>query len=137
MPKQTASPSHLVKRYNTYFAVLYVPQDVQYVLGKSKFSKSTQTDNFKLAKKIAEVYVMGWKAEIESARTKSDEPLIQSAKELRQLLKSSPRHLVQEVMEQEKQKLQDTQKVLHLQVFEQITSGKHYLVDLIKNWEKH
>lgn len=137
MPKQTASPSHLVKRYNTYFAVLYVPQDVQYVLGKSKFSKSTQTDNFKLAKKIAEVYVMGWKAEIESARTKSDEPLIQSAKELRQLLKSSPRHLVQEVMEQEKQKLQDPKKVLHLQVFEQITSGKHYLVDLIKNWEKH
>ncbi len=94
IPKQSVSPSHLVKRYNTYFAVLYVPKDVQYVLGKSKFSKNTQTDNFKLAKKIAEIYVMGWKAEIESARSKSDEPLIHSAKELRLLLKSSPKHLV-------------------------------------------
>ena len=137
MPKQTASPSHLVKRYNTYFAVLYVPHDVQYVLGKSKFSKSTQTDNFKLAKKIAEIYVMGWKAEIESARTKSDEPLIQSAKELRQLLKSSPKHLVKEIIEEERQKLHDPKKVIHLEVFSEITSGKQYLVDVIKGWEKH
>lgn len=137
MPKQTASPSHLVKRYNTYFAVLYVPKDVQYVLGKSKFSKSTQTDNFKLAKKIAEIYVMGWKAEIESARSKSDEPLIRSAKELRQLLKSSPKHLVKEIIEEEKQKLQDPKKVLHLQVFSEIASGKQYLVDVIQSWEKH
>jgi hypothetical protein len=137
MAKQTASPSHLVKRYNTYFAVLYVPQDVQYVLGKAKFSKSTQTDNLKLAKKIAEIYVMGWKAEIESARTKSDEPLIQSAKELRQLLKSSPKHLVKEIIEEERQKLHDPKKVVHLEVFSEITSGKQYLVDVIKGWEKH
>jgi len=137
MAKQTTSPSHLVKRYNTYFAVLYVPQDVQNVLGKAKFSKSTQTDNLKLAKKIAEIYVMGWKAEIESARTKSDEPLIQSAKELRQLLKSSPKHLVKEIIEEERQKLHDPKKIVHLEVFSEITSGKQYLVDVIKGWEKH
>ena len=67
MPKKTARPSHLVKRYNTYFAVLYVPKEIQYILGRSKFSKSTGTDSRKLAETIAQVYVMGWKAEIEAA----------------------------------------------------------------------
>jgi len=81
MVKKTSKPSHLIKRYNTYFAVLYVPKDIQYIIGKAKFSKSTGTDNKKLAETIAQVYVMGWKAEIESARSKSDDPLIQSAKD--------------------------------------------------------
>ena len=49
MSKKTAKPSHLVKRYNTYFAVLYVPKEIQYIIGKAKFSKSTGTDNQKLA----------------------------------------------------------------------------------------
>lgn len=137
MPKQPTSPSHLVKRYNTYFAVLYVPKDVQYVLGKAKLSKSTQTDNYRLAKQIADIYVMGWKAEIESIRIKSDEPLIQSAKELRQLLHSAPKHLVKDIIAEEKQKLLSDNKKIQYQVFEQITSGKQYLPDVISNWQKH
>ena len=48
MVKKTSKPSHLIKRYNTYFAVLYVPKDIQYIVGKAKFSKSTGTDNKKL-----------------------------------------------------------------------------------------
>jgi len=91
MVKRESKPSHLIKRYNTYFAVLFVPKDIQYIIGKAKFSKSTGTDNKKLAETIAQVHVMGWKAEIESARSKSDDPLIQSAKDIRKLLKSSPR----------------------------------------------
>ncbi len=39
-------------------------------------------------------------------------------------------------MEEEKQKLQDPKKVLHLQVFSEIASGKQYLVDVIQSWEK-
>jgi len=105
MVKKTSKPSHLIKRYNTYFAVLYVPKDIQYIVGKAKFSKSTGTDNRKLAETIAQVHVMGWKAEIESARSKSDDPLIQSAKDIRKLLKSSPIHLVRDAIDEEMSRL--------------------------------
>lgn len=138
MPKNTPNPSHLVKRYNTYFAVLYVPKDVQYILGKAKFSKSTGTDNMKLAATIAQVHVMGWKAEIEAARSKSDDPIIQSAKEIKKLLKSSPSYLVQEAIDEEMAKLHDAKKEIHAQVFEQIAKGKNrYLEDVAKDWKKY
>lgn len=138
MPKRPSKPTHLIKRYNTYFAVLYVPKDVQYILGKAKYSKSTGTDNRKLAETIAQVYVMGWKAEIESARSKSDDPLIQSAKEIKQLLNSSPRHLIQDAIEEQVAELQREQKLIHAQVFEDIASGKHqYLEDILKSWKQH
>lgn len=135
---KTSKPSHLVKRYNTYFAVLYVPKEIQYIIGKAKFSKSTGTDNRKLAETIAQVYVMGWKAEIESARSKSDDPLIQSAKDIRKLLKSSPAHLVQDAIDEEIAKLNLAKKEIHAEVFEQIATGKNqYLEDVLKNWKKH
>ena len=137
MPK-TSKPSHLVKRYNTYFAVLYVPKEIQYIIGKAKFSKSTGTDNRKLAETIAQVYVMGWKAEIEATRSKSDDPLIQSAKDIRKLLKSSPAHLVQDAIDEEIAKLNLAKKEIHAEVFEQIATGKNqYLEDVLKNWKKH
>ncbi len=137
MPK-TSKPSYLVKRYNTYFAVLYVPKEIQYIIGKAKFSKSTGTDNKRLAETIAQVYVMGWKAEIESARSKSDDPLIQSAKDIRKLLKSSPSHLVQDAIDEEIAKLNLAKKEIHAEVFEQIATGKNqYLEDVLKNWKKH
>lgn len=131
-------PSYLVKRYNTYFAVLYVPKEIQYVIGKAKFSKSTETDNKKLAETIAQVYVMGWKAEIEAARSQSDDPLIQSAKDIRKLLKSSPAHLVQDAIDEEVAKLYEAKKDIHAEVFERISKGKSkYLVDVAKDWKKH
>jgi len=135
---KTSKPSHLVKRYNTYFAVLYVPKEIQYIIGKSKFSKSTGTDNIKLAQTIAQVYVMGWKAEIEAARSNSDDPLIQSAKDIRKLLKSSPAHLVQDAIDEEVAKLHEAKKDIHAQVFEQIAKGQNkYLEDVAKDWKKH
>lgn len=138
MPKRPSRPSHLVKRYNTYFAVLYVPKEIQYIIGKAKFSKSTGTDNRKLAETIAQVYVLGWKAEIEAARSKSDDPLIQSAKDIRKLLKSSPAHLVQDAIQEEVAKLNLAKKEIHAEVFEHIASGKYqYLEDVLQQWEKH
>jgi len=138
MAKSTSNTPYLVKRYNTYFAVLYVPKDVQYILGKAKFSKSTGTDNRKLAVTIAQVHVMGWKAEIEAARSKSDDPIIQSAKEIRQLLKSSPTHLIQDAIDEEMAKLHEAKKDIHAQVFEQIAKGKNkYLEDIAKDWKKY
>ena len=138
MVKRTSKPSHLIKRYNTYFAVLYVPKDNQYIIGKAKFSKSTGTDNKKLAETIAQVYVMGWKAEIESARSKSDDPLIQSAKDIRKLLKSSPTNLVRDAIDEEMAKLHAIQKDIHAEVFEQIATGKNqYLEDVVKDWKEY
>ena len=120
MTTKSFKPSNLENRYNTYYAILVVPKDVRYVIGKSKFFKSTETDNLKLAESIAKVYVMGWKAEIASVRSKSDEPIIQSAKEIKQLLKSSPSYLVQDVIQEEFNKLMNAQKPLHAEVFERV-----------------
>jgi hypothetical protein len=47
------SPTHLELRYRTYFAVLYIPKDVQVALGKSKFFETTGTGDFKVAQSIA------------------------------------------------------------------------------------
>ena len=136
MVKKSSNPSHLIKRYNTYFAVLYVPKDIQYAIGKAKFSKSTGTDNKKLAETIAQVYVMGWKAEIESVRSKSDDPLIQSAKDIQKLLKSSPTHLVQDAIDEEVARLNQAKQPIHAEVFERISKGENkYLKDVAKDWK--
>ena len=138
MVKKSSKPTHLVKRYNTYFAVLYVPKDIEHIIGKAKFSKSTGTDNKKLAETIAQVYVMGWKAEIESARMKSDEPLINSAREIRKLLKSSPAHLIQDAIDEEVAKLNASKKPIHAEVYERIAKGKNkYTSELALTWRKH
>jgi hypothetical protein len=138
MVKKSSKPTHLVKRYNTYFAVLFIPKDIEHIIGKAKFSKSTGTDNKKLAETIAQVYVMGWKAEIESARMKSDEPLINSAREIRKLLKSSPAHLVQDAIDEEVAKLNASKKPIHAEVYERIAKGKNkYSSELALTWRKH
>jgi len=115
-----------------------VPKEIQYVIGKVKFCKSTGTENKKLAETIAQVYVMSWKAEIEAARSKSDDPLIQSAKDIRKLLKSSPAHLVQDAIDEEVAKLNDAKKDIHAEIFERIAKGKNrYLQDIARDWKKH
>jgi integrase len=138
MPKKTQLPPYLVKRYNTYFAVLYIPKDIQYVIGKKKFIKTTGEQNIKLAQAIANVFVMGWKAEISSARSKSDEPLINSAKEIKKLLKSSPKYLVDEVIEEEVARLHKERKPIDAEVFKRISKGENkHLEDVAKEWKIH
>ncbi len=138
MPKKTQLPPYLVKRYNTYFAVLYIPKDIQYVIGKKKFIKTTGEQNIKLAQAIANVFVMGWKAEIASARSKSDEPLINSAKEIKKLLKSSPKYLVDEVIEEEVARLHKERKPIDAEVFKRISKGENkHLEDVAKEWKIH
>lgn len=138
MPKKTQLPPYLVKRYNTYFAVLYIPKDIQYVIGKKKFIKTTGEQNIKLAQAISNVFVMGWKAEIASARSKSDEPLINSAKEIKKLLKSSPKYLVDEVIEEEVARLHKERKPIDAEVFKKISKGENkHLEDVAKEWKIH
>jgi hypothetical protein len=79
---------------------------------------------------------MGWKAEIESVRSKSDDPLIQSAKDIQKLLKSSPTHLVQDAIDEEVARLNQAKQPIHAEVFERISKGENkYLKDVAKDWK--
>ena len=138
MVNKTFKGNYLELRHNTYYVVLYVPKDVKNVIGKHKFYKSTETGNLKVAQTIASVFVMKWKAEIESARSKSDEPIINSALHLRKLFGNSPTHLVNDVIDEETQKLIEEDKPLQADVFKRIASGKNkYLKELINTWIIH
>ncbi len=55
---------------NLWYAVYYVPADVQPIIGKKKFLRSTKTNDRKEAKLRAGVFVIGWKAEIAKAQGK-------------------------------------------------------------------
>jgi integrase len=94
-------PNHLELRYQTYFAVLVVPKDVRHIVGKSKFFETTGTGDLKIAQSLANLKVIKWKAEIATARTNTSDPIINSALELNRMLKTSPTHLVKEVIEDE------------------------------------
>ncbi len=131
-------PSYLDKRYKTYFAVLYVPKDVRHIIGKAKFYKSTETGDRKLAESIASIYVREWQAKIDAARANSDDPIIQSAIEIRKILKSSPAYLVADVIDEEVARLRIENKSLHADSFEVIAKGKKkHLKTLIKSWQKN
>ncbi len=133
-----SKPSYLDKRYKTYFAVLYVPKDVRHIIGKAKFYKSTETGNRKLAESIASIYVREWQAKIDAARANSNDPIIQSAIEIRKILKSSPAYLVADVIDEEVARLRNENKTLHADSFEVIAKGKKkHLETLIKSWQKN
>lgn len=134
------SANHLELRYRTYFAVLYIPKDVQVALGKSKFFETTGTGDFKVAQSIASMKVIKWKAEIANARSKSDDPVINSAIELNRILKnkSSPTHLVKEVIEEETQRIQHEQGDLHSETFRSIAIGESkVLKEFLPSWKKY
>lgn len=59
-------------RYNTWFATLHIPKDVREKLGKSKFFKSLETSNKKIACERAKLIIGEWKAEIARARGNLD-----------------------------------------------------------------
>lgn len=105
MNKKSFKPNHLEHKYNTYFAVLYVPKDVQHIIGKTKFFETTGTSDLKVAQLFAAHKVIEWKAAIALARTKTDDPILKSALELNRRLKTSPRLLVEEVIEEETAKI--------------------------------
>ena len=94
MSPRKFTPNHLELRYRTYFAILYVPKDVQHIIGKLKFYETTGTGDLRIAQSIAALKVIKWKAEIANARTATDNPIIKSAIELNRMLRTSPRHLV-------------------------------------------
>lgn len=141
MSKKSLDPRYLELRYNTYFAVLYIPKDIRFkFLGKTKFIKTTNTGDLKRAKMEASRLVMGWKSQIERARSESDDPIVTEANDLewqrrRTDLIGNP---VEEVIEQRYLEIVSENNVTVADDFKAIATGKQVeLSSLISAWKEH
>jgi integrase len=141
MAKKPFNPTHLELRYRTYFAVLKVPKDVQHIIGRSSFFATTGTHDLRIARLDAALKVIKWKAEIASARARTEDPILNSAIELNRLMKSgsSPRHLIQDVIDDETYRL--TEKYgnnILADTFNQVAEGKaKVLTEFVNDWMKY
>ena len=142
MSKKTSKADktkHLVRRYNIYFVELIVPKEVRHILNRTKFSKSTGTNDVKTAQVLANLFVLNWKNEIKRARMKADDPIIDSAIELEKLLKyQTNKDSIKDVIDDEVWKLRHHQENHELaDTFERIATGKQkYLKNLVGDWEE-
>lgn len=141
MAKKSFNPTHLELRYKTYYAVLKVPKDVQHIIGRSSFFETTGTGDLRIARSDAALKVIKWKAEIASARSRTEDPILQSALELKRLMKSgtSPRHLVQDVIDDETYRMTEVHgSNILAETFNRVASGKSkVLSELASDWVKH
>lgn len=124
MPRKPSKESHLELRYNTYYAVLYVPKDAVPAIGKTKFSQSTKTGDRHLAAQRAAALVIGWKQQIAVARSESPDPIITSALSLRSYLKTGMHDLAKEAIEHESWAIQKAHGTELAQEFADIATGK-------------
>ena len=62
-------PRHLEKQFNTWSAVVYIPEDVQPYFRKTKFMQTLRTDSRSEAEILKLPYVAEWKALIKAARS--------------------------------------------------------------------
>jgi integrase len=135
--------SHVERRYNTYYAVLYVPADVRHIIRKAKFYRSTETDDLKKAEAIAAVWVINWKNQIEKARSivnaNSNDPNVQSATKLyEEYLASDSPLLVKEIMEEEVIRVRREQGERAADIFKTLASGEQRnLKSLEADWLKN
>jgi len=138
MVKRKSKPSHLEKRYNTYFAIIYVPKDLQTILGKTRISETTGTGNLRIAENFAQNFVFKWRLKFDSLRQNSDDPILKSALQLKEAFHTSSRHLVQDVIEEERDRIQREQGNLVADIFEEVALGKGQLLDeYLKKWRNH
>jgi integrase len=138
MPKKSFRPQHLELRYKTYFALLTIPKDVQHIIGKTRFFKTTGTGDLKIAQAKADLFVIKWKAEIAKARQNTDDPIINSALELNKMSKSTPWHMLQDVIDEETDRLQRETGEFVADAFNAIATGKAKVLDtFIPAWEQH
>lgn len=143
MGKKPFKASHVERRYNTYFAVLYVPADVRHIIKKAKFYKSTETDNQKQAEAIAAVWVINWKNQIEKARlivqsNAADKDVNSAIKLYEEYLSNSNPMLVKEIMEEEEFRIRHQQGERAADIFKDIASGmQRHLKSLESGWLKN
>lgn len=138
MARKTFAGSYLELRYNTYFAVLYVPKDVRHIIGKSKFYKTTETGNIQIAENRAAAMVHRWKQAINKARANPDDPLMRSAMDLASLLDtSSAPDSVREIIEEEEERIRRIAGDFEADVFTSIASGKYRnLKVVLEDWQE-
>jgi integrase len=74
MPKEPDYP-YMTKRYNTWFARMVVPRDVQAVIGRTIFIASTGEANPHKAHDKAAPWLAEWRQRIETARKTNGDPL--------------------------------------------------------------
>lgn len=131
--------SYIELRYRTYYAVYYVPKDVRHIINKSKFYQSLKTSDLKLAEYRAQALVVAWKAEIASARAKSDDPIINSALELLKHSKEKgKRGVVREIIDEQEHLLRLEKGDVAADIFKSVALGERkYLKELLPLWELH
>lgn len=138
MARQTFHAAHLELRHKTYFAVLYVPSDVQRFIGKTKFTRSTQTGDRRLAEHRANAFAINWKAEISRARHEAPDLLISEAMDLNWNLKRKNLlpGTVDEIIEDRTAEIKKTISPLAAIEFETIAKGKNRILSaLIPEWK--
>ena len=138
MPKRPFRPQHLELRHKTYFALLTIPKDVQHILGKKRFFKTTGTGDLKIAQAKAELFVIKWKAEIANARQNTDDPIINSALELNKMSKTTPWHMLSDVIDEETDRLRNETSDIVADTFNAIAIGKAKVLDtFVPAWEQY
>jgi integrase len=140
MAKKSFKPSHIELRHKTYYATLTIPKDVRQLLKKIRFFKSTQTSNLKQAELKAANLVFKWNQQIEKARAliraDSDDPNIVSAMGLFQELQTNSNpDMVNDVIEEERYRIQFQVSEADAEVFASIAKGeKRYLKSIESEW---
>ena len=141
MARESFQASHIELRHKTYYAVLYIPKDVRLVIGKTKFSRSTETGDQRIAERRAAAFALGWQAEISSARHESRDPLIAEAQDLLFNLKtSSSKELVREIIEDRTNEISSNSTLGDIEAdeFNKVATGRvQVLSSLIPAWIKH
>ena len=133
MGKKSFKAAHVEKRYNTYFAVLYVPADVRHIIKKAKFYKSTETDNQKQAEAIAAVLVINWKNQIQKARSivqanAANKDINSAIRLYEEFLSNDDPIKVREIMEEEEYRIRHQQGERPADIFKDLASGKQRLI---------
>lgn len=138
MANKAFRAAHLELRHNIYFAVLYVPKDARLQLNKTKFSKSTETGDVRLAQKRADAFVLSWKIQISQARHKSEDPLLREAQSLLMNLAASSGSLraeVREIIDTRAAEISSTKDPIIGEEFKLIAAGKRRLLaTLTQEW---
>ena len=64
MRKNRFRGDYLELRYNTYYAIYFVPERLRDLVGKTKYTKTTRTSDKRVALDRAALFVLQWKNEI-------------------------------------------------------------------------
>ncbi len=126
--KKKFIPKHLLLRHNTYFCVLTVPEDVREQLGTYRFFKTTNSKDENEARVICSLYVSDWKKQIQDARIHSSNKVIDSALELRTLLKKQGQ-IVEDVIDEQSERVERKYGPVAKDFFRKIAKNETKLCD--------